>query len=190
MTSFVLSAQDNTETKKVTINGQVMVAQITNGDTMIMADLEDVSITSIRKFASVEEQRLYERYRRYSIKVYPYAREAIKIFREMEVATANLNRRKSKKHIRKLQKDLKKEFSDPLKKLTRTQGRILVKMIERELNTPMHSLLKELKGSFAASYWHQFGKMYGYDLKRGYVEGDDKLMDAVFQDFDISYTLK
>lgn len=190
MTSFVLSAQDNTETKKVTINGQVMVAQITNGDTMIMADLEDVSITSIRKFASVEEQRLYERYRRYSIKVYPYAREAIKIFREMEVATANLNRRKSKKHIRKLQKDLKKEFSDPLKKLTRTQGRILVKMIERELNTPMHSLLKELKGSFAASYWHQFGKMYGYDLKRGYVEGDDKLMDAVLQDFDISYTLK
>ena len=63
-------------------------------------------------------------------------------------------------------------------------------MIERELNTPMHSLLKELKGSFAASYWHQFGKMYGYDVKRGYVEGDDKLMDAVLQDFDISYTLK
>lgn len=191
--SFAFStafSQEAEEVKKTTINGKVVTALIQNGDTLILADLDDVSITSLRKFDSEEDRRLYFRYRRYSTIVYPYAREAIKIFREMEVATQTLNKRKKRKHIKKLQKDLKKEFSDPLKKLTRTQGRILLKMIERELDTPMYKLLKELKGSFAASYWHQFGKMYGYDLKRGYVEGDDKILDAVLQDFDISYTLK
>lgn len=188
--SFTADAQTSERQEKVTINGQVMTALITDGDTLIMANLEDVSITSMRKFESLEEQRKYMYYRKCANKVYPYAREAIKIFREMEVATANLNKRKRKKHIKKLQKQLKSEFSDPLKKLTRIQGSILVKMIERELDTPMHSLLKELKGSFSAGYWHQISKMYGYDLKRGYVVGDDPIMDALLQDFDISYTFK
>lgn len=185
---LVATAQDSHE-EKVTINGKVMTALITEGDTLIMADLDDVSITSMRSFKNAEEFRKFQIYKRYALKVYPYAREAIKIFREMEEATETLNKRKRKKHIKKLQKELKQEFSDPLKKLTRTQGKILVKMIERELDTPMHSLLKELKGSFTAGYWHQFSKMYGYDLKRGYVEGDDPILDAVLQDFDISYNL-
>ncbi|GLR18924.1 DUF4294 domain-containing protein [Portibacter lacus] len=187
---FQVNAQSGTSEKKVTIDGQVMTALITDGDTLIMADLEDISITSPRSFESAEDYRRYLYYRKCANKVYPYAREAIKIFREMEVATANLNKRKRKKHVRKLQKELKEEFSDPLKKLTRIQGSILVKMIERELDQPMHSLLKELKGGFSAGYWNQISKIYGYDLKRGYVVGDDKIMDALLQDFDISYSFK
>ena len=187
---FQVNAQSGTSEKKVTIDGQVMTALITDGDTLIMADLEDISITSPRSFESAEDYRRYLYYRKCANKVYPYAREAIKIFREMEVATANLNKRKRKKHVRKLQKELKEEFSDPLKKLTRIQGSILVKMIERELDQPMHSLLKELKGGFSAGYWNQISKIYGYDLKSGYVVGDDKIMDALLQDFDISYSFK
>ena len=184
------NAQTSEKEEQTTINGQVMTALITDGDTLIMANLEDVSITSPRSFDNVEEYRKYLYYRKCANKVYPYAREAIKIFREMEVATANLNRRKRKKHVRKLQKQLKEEFSDPLKKLTKIQGSILVKMIENELDTPMHSLLKEVKGSFSAGYWHQISKMYGYDLKRGYVVGDDPILDALLQDFNVSYSFK
>lgn len=186
--TMTVYGQDKEE--KITINGHVMTALIKDGDTLIMADIEDVSITSPRSFDDVGEYRKYMLYRKYANKVYPYAREAIKIFREMEVATATMSRRKRKRHVRKLQKKLKKEFSDPLKKLTRTQGKILVKMIERELDTPMHSLLKELKGSFSAGYWHQMSKFYGYNLKRGYIEGDDPILDAVLQDFDISYNFE
>ena len=182
--------QKNTKEEQVEINGQVMTALITDGDTLILANLEDVSITSPRSFNNTEEYRKYLYYRKCANKVYPYAREAIKIFREMEEATANLNRRKRKKHVRKLQKQLKEEFSDPLKKLTRIQGSILVKMIENELDTPMHSLLKAVKGSFSAGYWHQVSKIYGYDLKRGYVVGDDPIMDALLQDFDVSYSFR
>ena len=62
-------------------------------------------------------------------------------------------------------------------------------MIERELDTPFHTLVKSLRGSFTAGYWQTLGKLYGYDLKEGYIHGQDPIMDAVLNDFDISYTV-
>ena len=67
------------------------------------------------------------------------------------------------------------------------QGKILVKMIERELDTPMFSLVKSIKGRFTAFYWNQFSKLYGYRLKNGYAEGENPILDIVLQDFDIEY---
>jgi len=189
-TAFSVSAQeDDYVTKQIKFDGKIYTALVSATDTLIMQELDDVSITSPRSFANYDEYRKYVRYRRYAQKVYPYAVEAIKIFREVEYATENLSKRKRKKHIRKLSKQLKKEFNDPLKKLTKTQGYILVKMIERELDTPMYDLVKGLKGGFTAGYYNQFGKLYGYELKTGYVEGQDKLLDIVLQDFDISHKL-
>ncbi len=60
-------------------------------------------------------------------------------------------------------------------------------MIERELDTPMYDLIKDLKGGFTAGYYNQFGKLYGYKLKEGYIAGTDKIMDIVLQDYNISY---
>ena len=51
----------------------------------------------------------------------------------------------------------------------------------------MFYLIKDLRGGASSFYWNTTAKLYGYDLKRGYIEGDDKIMDAVLQDFDISY---
>ena len=74
-------------------------------------------------------------------------------------------------------------------KLSKTQGKILVKMIERELDTPMYSLIKDLQGKFKAFYWNHSSKLYGYRLKDGYTEGDNPILDAVLQDLNISYEL-
>jgi len=86
-----------------------------------------------------------------------------------------------------LQRELKKEFEDPLKNLSKTQGRILVHMIERELDTPLHFLIKELKGGLTATYWSTAGSFFGYHLKRGYIEGEDPIMDIVLADFDVTH---
>lgn len=187
--AFISKAQDDYVTKQIKFDGKIYTALVSPTDTLILQELDDVSITSPRSFENYDEYRKYVRYRRYAQKVYPYAVEAIKIFREVEYATNNLSKRKRKKHIRRLSKQLKKEFNDPLKKLTKTQGYILVKMIERELDTPMYELVKGLKGGFTAGYYNQFGKLYGYHLKDGYIEGEDKLLDIVLQDFDISHKL-
>ena len=60
-------------------------------------------------------------------------------------------------------------------------------MIEKELDKPFYDLLKNLRGSFTASYWSTMGRMYGYRFKDGYIEGEDPVMDAVLHDFDVSY---
>lgn len=159
------------------------------GDTLILASLDDVTVSTPRSFNSDEEYRRFRRYRRYALKVYPYAVQAIRIFRELEQETEDMKKRERKKHIRHLKKDMQEQFSDPLKDLTKTQGMILIKMIEKELDTPMYYLIKDLRNGLTASYWGAVGKLYGHDLKEGYIEGQDPVLDAVLNDLDVSFVV-
>ena len=188
----VLCAQDSIKQPidKLVIDGEIVKIDYSNDDTLLVADLEDVFVSSPRKFSSTEEYLRYMKYRRYATKVYPYAVEAIKIFREVEVATQTMKPRKRKKHIKQLHKRYKKEFTTPLKNLSKTQGKILVKMIEKELDKPFHTLIKGLRGSWSAAYWNTMSRPFGYRLKEGYVPGDDKILDAVLNDLDISHKIQ
>jgi len=185
----LLSAQGTVSNKK--INGEIMTILITeSGDTILLADdLQAVSITSPRAFKSKEERRRYYKYKRYALKVYPYAVKAIKIFREVEVATATMKKRKRRKYIKKLQREYEAEFKEPLKKLTKTQGKILIKMIEKELDNNFYNLLKGLRGGFNARVWQTAGKFYGYNLKDGYTPKEDPILDMVMGDLNISYEI-
>ena len=174
--------------EKIELDGQVVTAIITEDDTLYIADLGDVSITSKRSFASKQEHALYLRYRRYANKVYPYAVKAIRIFRELEEVTQSMKPRQQRKHIRRLQRQLKSEFEKPLKTLSKTQGKILVHMIEKELCQPLFYLIKDLKGGLTANYWNTAGKLYGYKLRKGYIVGADPVMDMVLDDFNITHT--
>jgi hypothetical protein len=179
-------------TEEMSINGKKYPAFISEeGDTILIAeDIDYVSISSLRKFSDDDEYRKYKKFRRYASKVYPYAKEAIKIFRELEYAEEHLSKKERKKKTKELENRLKTEFEAPLKKLTKLQGKIMIKMIERELNESMYDLIKGLKGRFTAFYWHNFSKLYSYDLKDGYNPGKYSILDAVLQDFDISYKIE
>lgn len=185
----IQTTSSNEKREYLSIKGKVYPVLIANGDTMVLASIEDVSVTSPRTFASEEDYKKYRKYKYYAAKVYPYAADAIRIFRKMEYATKNMKKRKRKKYIKQLSEELKVEFEQPLMKLSKTQGKILVKMIERELDKPMHSLIKELQGRFKAMYWNQTSKLYGYRLKNGYKEGENSILDAVLQDLNISYEI-
>ena len=182
---------DDLKPTKVSIDGNIYTAIITEeGDTLILADLDDISVTSLREFASDEDYQKYMKFRRYAATVFPYAKEAIRIFREYEYAQEHMSKRKAKKKLKELEKELEVEFEEPLKKLTKLQGKIMIKMIEKELNTPMYEVLKGIKGSFSAFYWNQFSKLYSYDLKEGYNRGDYPILDLVLDDFDLSHRIQ
>lgn len=159
------------------------------GDTLIVAQLDDVSISSPDAFENEEDYKQYRRYRRYAQSVYSYAVDAIRIFRETEYMTQNMEKRDRKRYVRRLQKELKEKFEDPLKKMSKTQGKVLYRMIERELDTPIYFLIKDLRGGLTARYWATMAGLYGHKLKQGYNEGDDPILDMVLDDFDISYEL-
>ena len=176
------------KTGRMMIAGQMVKFMIDEqGDTLIIADLQDVSITSPREFGSRREYLRYLQYKRYALKVYPYANDAVRIFREAEEESQGLSKRKRKRYMRKKTQELKDEFEDPLKKLTKTQGRILVKMIENELDTPMYDLIKGIRGSMTASYWNTLSKFYGHRLREKYQAGEDPILDAVLNDLKLEY---
>jgi hypothetical protein len=173
---------------KTTLNGELMTMMLNDkGDTILVADdLMTVPFSSLRHFKNADEYNKYRRYLRYAAVVYPYAKEAIKVFRQLNEETQEMRKGKRKRYARNLQKDLDDKFEEPLKNLTKTQGKILVKMIERELDTPLYELIREYRGGFTAGYWNTMSKFWGYDLKRGYMEGDDPILDVVLGNFDLS----
>lgn len=156
------------------------------GDTVIVAELADISV-SAPSLVDYEELRKYRIYRQYAVKVYPYAAKAIEIFRKQEALTTHMDERYKREYLRILHRELKEEFEDPLKKLTRTQGMILIKMIEKELDTPLYFLIKNLKGGIQATYWSTLGKFFGHHIKEGYHKGQDPILDMVLNDFNIAY---
>ena len=184
-----LSAQDDEKRERVRIQGQIVTAFISDDDTIIVADLADISVSSLYDFGSRDEFNRYRKYRRYANKVYPYAVESIKIYRQMEYDTQGMKKRKRKRHNRKLNKKLKKKFKKRLKNLSKTQGLILTKMIERHLEISTFELIKNTRNGFNAFWWQKLAKLNGYNLKHKYAHGEDRVMDIVLQDYDISYEI-
>ena len=183
--------EEDLEIFETSVDGHIMTAMITEeGDTLIMATLDDVSITTPRTFNSAADYRKYMKFKRYAALVYSYAKEAIRIFKETEHVTNTMSKRKRKKHVKKLQEELKEEFEAPLSKLTKLQGKILVKMIEKELDENMFDLIRGVRGRLAAVYWHNASKLFSYDLKEGYSRGTYDILDAVLDDFDVSYRIE
>lgn len=176
--------------KKKKIDGQVVRTVIDECDTLLLADLENVTVTSFRKFDSDEDYKKYLRYRRYAAKVYPFAVESIKLYKELQEESKEWKKRKKRRKVRKINKKLSDEYKGTLKNLTKTQGYILVKMIEKELDIPFFFLIKDLRGGFNATYWSTLGALYGYKLDDGYIVGQDPILDAVLQDFNISHELQ
>jgi len=157
------------------------------GDTLVLANFGDMTVTSRREFASIDEYNRYQRYRRYAYQVYPYAEQAIRIFKEVQRQTGEMRRGKRKKYTRELQEQLKVEFETPLRNLSKTQGMILMKMIEKEVQAPMFYLIKDLRGVLTAFYWNTMGGFYGHRLKEGYKRGKDGILDIVLDDVNLTY---
>ncbi len=189
--SMLVSALKAQQQDQISIAGKLYPYIVDEcGDTLIVANLENVSVSSMRSFSSEEDYNKYRKYRRAAAIVYPYAVEAIKVFRELEANTEEMRKGKRKKYAKHLQKDLKEKFEDPLKKLTRTQGFVLTKMIEKELNVSTFALIKDLRGGFTASYWGTVGRFYGYRLKEAYQRGKDPILDIVLDDFNVSHKVQ
>lgn len=187
-----LSAQtsDTTRTEYMYINGQRVQAIISPDDTLFIVDYDSIQVSSPRDFANRTEYLTYMKYKKYAAKVYPYAIEAVRIFREAQYVTRYMNERSQDVYLENLQQELEREFERPLKKLSRTQGRILVEMIEKELDMSIYQLIKMTRGNFVASYYGTIGTFYDINLREGYIEGQDPLMDIVLNDFDVSYDIE
>lgn len=188
--TFQVFAQSPYKEFITTVDGEPVKVLVIDGDTLVIANLELISVTAPREFDYTEDRERYSKYRRYAAIVYPYAVQGLRIYKQLEKESEGKSKREKKRMIKEISGRLKDEFEEPLKNLTRTQGLILTKMMERALNKPFYEIIKELKGGFTAMYWNQLGKLYDYQLKDEYRVGKDPILDAVLEDYDVLKDLK
>lgn len=123
---------------------------------------------------------------------YPYARKAGAIMNEINAKTANMkNEKERKKYIKSREKELKKEFADPLSELSVYQGKVLMKLINRQTGNNCYDIIKEYKGGFTARFWQTVAFFFNSNLKQPYdATGTEREMEAIVQEVERMYTKK
>jgi len=151
------------------------------GDTTFHAAISPVYIYPPRVFKSKRERKRYYRLVRNVKKVYPYSQIIKKIFIESEFVLRHMdNNRERRKYINKKEKELKREFEDDIRRMTYSQGRILIKLVDRETHHTSYELVKHFKGSVAAFFWQGVARVFHTDLKYEYdPDGADKWIEEI-----------
>lgn len=147
----------------------VLPAYVDNGDTTAIITLESVTIFEPLTFSNNREKRRFYRLAKHVKKVYPYARlagiEFDKVEEELENTDSYSERRKIAKQV---EKKIESRYKEELKRLKFTQGKILIKLIDRETSHTSFAILQEMRGRLIAGFWQGLGRLFGYNLKEGY----------------------
>lgn len=120
---------------------------------------------------------------------YPYAKAAGKIMNEINAKLVHVKDNGEKRRIIKSrEKELKKEFADKLTKLSVYQGKVLMKLINRETGNSCYHIIKEYKGGFSAVFWQTIAVVFGSNLKQSYnAQTNDREMEKIVQDVERMY---
>ncbi|WP_235015681.1 DUF4294 domain-containing protein [Aquimarina sp. AU58] len=180
------------DTSKVDTTGYVQY-YIIEGDTIPheAIDLDEVIILGRLNFKNKLARRKYLILRRKTRKVYPYAKLAADRLISLNERLENIDsKRKKKRYIKMLQKYMEEEFTKELKKLTRTEGQILVKLIYRQTGKTMFELVKEYRSGWRAFWYNNTAKLFSISLKEKYdpinVEEDYWIEDILQRSFQSS----
>ncbi len=147
--------------------------------------LDDVYIFGKLEFADRKEKLRYYILRRKTLKVYPYAKLAAERLVELNDSLQYIKKKRHRKrYTKKVQKYIEGEFSEELKKLTRTEGQILVKLIHRQTGSTAFDLVKELRSGWRAFWYQTTAKAFKINLKREFKPTDvheDYLIEDILQ---------
>lgn len=162
---------------------RVFRAIVIDGDTVVTADLPETTVEGHWSPKDRREAARYDKLTRIVVKVYPYARVTGDLLREYERDLSLIQREGDQDlYIKLAEAELRAEFEAEVKDLTSSQGRALIKLIDRETGRTSYDLVKELRGNFTAFVWQGFAKLFGHDLRSTYdANGDDRMMELVVQ---------
>lgn len=165
------------------VNTHVLQAVVIDGDTVPMVQLPEANVDARWRPRDRREAERYTRLMRHVIKVYPYANLTGQLLKEYENDLSQIERNGDQDlYIKLAEAELRAEFEAEVKDLTVSQGRILVKLIDRQTGETSYELVKELRGSFVAFVWQGMAKLFGQDLKSNYDPmGEDRTIELIVQ---------
>jgi hypothetical protein len=161
----------------------VLQANVINGDTVPLVQLPETRVEARWRPRDRREAARYDKLTRNIIRVYPYARITGELLREYEHDLTQIQRENDQDLYLKLaEAELRAEFEEEVKDLTMSQGRVLIKLIDRETGKTSFDLVRQLRGSFTAFVWQGLARLFGHDLRSTYdPEGEDRMTELVVQ---------
>mgnify|MGYP006078973227 FL=1 len=190
LSSMICGAQIPKEYKTQQKDSIATYYYIVQGDTIPREyiDLEEVVLLNKLSFNNKVDRRRYLILRRKTRKVYPYAKLASERLLTMTKRLQTIKKkRQASKYTKRIQKYIEQEFSEKLKKLTKTEGQILVKLIHRQTGTTAYDLVKELRTSWRAFWYNTTASFFDISLKQKYtpfsVEEDYLIEDILERSF-------
>ena len=169
--------QDSTEYEYIIVEGDSIHR--------IAVNLDEVMLLHKLKFNSKEDRRRYLISRRKTIKVYPYAKLAAERLESLNERLDKIERKRDRKrYAKRIQKYIEGEFSEKLKKFTRTEGQILIKLIHRQTGKTTFELIKKLRSGWRAFWFNNTARLFDMSLKKKFDplnEKEDYLIEDVLQ---------
>lgn len=144
-------------------------------------EILNITIQTIPVFHRKRDFKNYQRMVRAVKKVYPLALEAAKRMENLDEELAAMDSRKDRKEYTKAIEDaLKEEISPMLWKMTRYEGTILLKLIDRETDHTAFAIIKDFRSGFTAGFYQMLAKMFGNNLKLEYdPKGEDEVLEQI-----------
>ena len=178
ITSYLLLATPTRGQQK----GDYMQYIIEGKDTIYIDQIKASKVYSMLPRQKGKDWRKYYRLVHNFSKAYPYALVAKKLVTEADsvIAAQNLKGAKREKYISGVQKELFDVFEGQMRKLTVSQGALIMKLVDREVGKSSYNIIKGYKNRMAAGFWQGIAKIFGSDLKKPYdPEGEDAMTEEL-----------
>jgi hypothetical protein len=174
---FIFSQENKKEDNYIVIKGDSIMKN--------SIELNEIILLPTIKFLNTNEHRKYLILKRKTFKVYPYAKLASVRLETLYERVNDIKRKRTrKKYIRRTQKYIEGKFTDELKKLTQTEGQILIKLINRQTSFTVYEVIKDLKNGFNAFIFNTTAKVFNMSLKETYLPtevSEDYFIEDILQ---------
>ena len=175
---------DNIELPSVlqkTYAGYYHFIEASTGDTLAMIVINPITIFPRERFRNKAEEKYYWKTVRDVKKTLPYAKLISSTLLETyEYIDTYQTQKQKQAYLKRFEKELFNQYKPQMKKMTKSQGKMLIKLINRETNQSSYSIVKAFLGTFRAGFWQTFSKFFGASLKAGYHPNKNK-QDAMVE---------
>lgn len=158
---------------------------LADGERVPWVLLPGVHVYGKRRFASEQDRLDYRRLRYNVLRVLPYARLAHQKYDQLQRDLAvTSNKKEQKKLIKTCEKEIKEIFNKDIKDMSVTQGKILVKLLDREIGNSSFDMVKELRGGVSAFFYQSIARVFGHNLKNEYDIRQDREIENIIRQHD------
>lgn len=160
---------------------------VITADTSVHYYLKPIDIFPEKKDMKPRQLREYTQLELKVKKVYPMAKiAAVKLAEYNRVYSSFKSERERKNYVKAVEKELFAEFEEELRRMKVSEGRILIKLLDRETGNSSYEIIKEFKGGFAAFFWQSVAKLFGHDLKAQYDPVlEDRIIENIIWQIDL-----